>query len=216
MMGEAPLVVKFSNHSKGEIDSYSWDFGASDSHQQNPSFTFYNEGIYKVCLTVSGPCGEDRICKTIIVESKAAAPRLVVRDLNINPVYAQPRQEIAITAKVTNVGESWGSGTVNLTINGQYEQSVGVGVMPGTAETIKFTVYKINSGKYEVIVGGATGTFYVLEQPVTPTPAPTPVTGNRGLLASSELGSSDLIIIVVVGVVVVGGLIAAIVLGLRR
>jgi len=215
MMGEAPLAVKFHDESKGEIDTWGWDFGASGSSNQNPTFTYYNEGIYKVCLTVSGPGGEDSICKTIIVDSPATAPRLEVRDLKITPVYAQPRQEIAITAEVMNTGGSWGSETVNLMINGQYEQSAAVGVAPGTAQPIKFTVYKINAGKYEVNVGGATGTLYVLEQPVTPTVTPPATAATGGLLVGGELDTTGIIAIVAIGVILIGGIIAVVVLGRR-
>ncbi|GAI98496.1 unnamed protein product, partial [marine sediment metagenome] len=141
--GQAPLTVKFRNQSTGDIDQWWWSFGDSNSHRQSPSHTYYNEGTYRVCLTVTGPGGEDRICKKITVESMVVAPKLLVRDLEITPVYPQPRQAIQITADVANVGGTWGSKTVNLMINGQFEQSIRVGVSPGTAKPISFTVYKV-------------------------------------------------------------------------
>jgi endonuclease I len=62
-LGEAPLVVQFTDQtsSPGEIINWSWDFdndGMEDSDQQNPSYTFQNEGVYAVRLTIEDEFGE--------------------------------------------------------------------------------------------------------------------------------------------------------------
>ena len=136
----------------------------------------------------------------------ALAPKLMVRDLQISTTYAQPRQEIQINARVVNDGGMWGSKTLHLMINGQFEQSRGVGVAPGTAKPISFTVYKVDAGEYQVDIGGATGTFYVVEEAQAPGAAqPT----------TEELGTGTLIIIIVIGFILIAGIIVAIVVSSR-
>ena len=208
--GEAPLTVQFRDRSTGAIDSRWWSFGDSGSTLRNPSHTYYNEGIYTVCLTVTGPGGTSTKCSDIIVESMAVAPRLSVRNLNVTPGYAQPRQEIAINANVVNEGGMWGSQTVELIINEQFEQSRSVGVAPGTAQPVSFTVYKVEPGTYQVDIEGATGTFYVMEEPAPPaTPKP------GGLLAGGELDTGGIIAIIVIGAILVGGMIVLVLLTRR-
>jgi PKD repeat protein len=70
--GPAPLQVQFTNESIGDIDSWSWDFGDSQtSTEQSPSHAYTAPGTYNVSLTVSGPGGTDTETKAayIIVSS---------------------------------------------------------------------------------------------------------------------------------------------------
>ena len=60
--GVAPLTVNFTDQSKGQITSWSWDFGdGSTSTEQNPSHTYTDSGKYTVSLTVTGPVGSEMI-----------------------------------------------------------------------------------------------------------------------------------------------------------
>ncbi|MFC1893907.1 PQQ-binding-like beta-propeller repeat protein, partial [Chloroflexota bacterium] len=119
LMGDAPHTVTFRDTSTGEYTEWLWDFGDGESStSRSPSHTYQQGGTYQVCLTVTGPGGSDTHCLTaqIIVEDVAAAGKLIVRNLNITPAYAQPGQEVQVTAKVVNEGGTWGSDTVNLLI----------------------------------------------------------------------------------------------------
>ena len=56
--GPVPLTVHFTDLSTGEnpIISWEWDFdddGVVDSEEQDPTWTYYEEGTYTVSLTVS-------------------------------------------------------------------------------------------------------------------------------------------------------------------
>jgi PKD repeat protein len=197
--------------STGDIDEWWWDFGDGEtSTERTPAHTYQNEGTYDVTLTVTGPTGTDEAYRAnfIIVEAAATPAKLAVRNLNITPVDAQPRQAVAINANVVNEGGSWGSQRVDLLINGQFEQSRNVGVAPGTAQPISFTVYKVPAGEYQVSIGDATGTFYVMEEAA---PAPT----GGGILPRGELGSGSIIAIIVIGIIVVGGAVVTILLATR-
>ncbi len=144
-----------------------------------------------------------------VLEEEVIPTRLLVRDLYITPVNAQPRQAVAITAKVVNEGGIWGSETVELIIKGRFEQSQNVGVSPGTAQPISFTVYKVEPGEYKVNIDGNIGTFYVTEE------APPPAPQKSGLLTGGELDTGGIIAMVVIGIILVGGLTTAFMLARR-
>ena len=213
VMGESPHTVQFRDQSTGEIDDWRWGFGDGEtSTSRYPAHTYQNEGMYTVSLTVSNEGGSNTMTRVdyVTVEAGAPPPVLVVRNLYISAVHAQPRQEIQVTAKVFNEGGSWGSDTVDLLINGYGEQSRTVGVAPGTTQPISFTVYRVPGGEYQVAIGDATGTFYVMEEAA---PAPT----DGGLLPAGELDTGSILALVVIGVIGVAGAVVVILLaGGRR
>jgi hypothetical protein len=107
---------------------------------------------------------------------------------------------VYITATVFNEGGSWGSQDMPLLINGQFEQSVPVGVAAGTGQTIAFTVYKTEAREYQVTIGDATGTFYIMQE-ATQQPQ------KAGLLAGGELDTGGIIAIVCIGVIIIAGIV---------
>lgn len=57
--GCKPLTVQFTNKSQ-YANTYSWSFGdGGSSYQENPSYTYYNPGVYSVILKVIGDGGKD-------------------------------------------------------------------------------------------------------------------------------------------------------------
>jgi gliding motility-associated-like protein len=66
--GCRPLDVQFVNNSLYS-DTYLWDFGDGNSSTQfQPSYTYYNAGVYTVTLTVFGPGGQDTLLQQLIIE----------------------------------------------------------------------------------------------------------------------------------------------------
>jgi PKD repeat protein len=58
--GTAPLLVSFSDRSKGYFDSWVWDFGdGTVGSGKNPDHRYSNPGIFDVKLSISDPCGSD-------------------------------------------------------------------------------------------------------------------------------------------------------------
>jgi subtilisin family serine protease len=56
--GSAPLTVKFTDKSYGEITSWSWTFGDGDSsNEPSPSHTYHSEGTFTVTLTILDALG---------------------------------------------------------------------------------------------------------------------------------------------------------------
>ena len=63
--GKAPLTVKFTDKSQGDVTSWTWIFGdGGSSIQQNPTHTYLQAGSYTVSLTVDGPNGPDTATAT--------------------------------------------------------------------------------------------------------------------------------------------------------
>ncbi len=73
--GGAPLVVEFSNTSKGAITASEWDFGDdSTSSAQSPTHRYTVAGTYTVQLTVSGPGGTDTSVMVDLVTVQPGPP----------------------------------------------------------------------------------------------------------------------------------------------
>ena len=63
--GGAPLTVRFTDFSTGEINSWSWSFGDNGtSEEQNPTHVYERPGAFPVSLKVSGPAGSNTRTKT--------------------------------------------------------------------------------------------------------------------------------------------------------
>lgn len=65
LIGDAPLLVAFTDESTENPTSWAWDFGdGATSAAQNPSHEYANAGVYTVSLTVENDCGSDDEMKT--------------------------------------------------------------------------------------------------------------------------------------------------------
>lgn len=64
--GLAPLTIKFTDKSTGEITEWRWNFGDGSTivYERNPSHTYTVDGKYTVQLVVKGPGGSDPEVKT--------------------------------------------------------------------------------------------------------------------------------------------------------
>jgi PKD repeat protein len=74
--GTAPLTVRFTDRSTGQINDYLWDFGdGTRSNERNPSHTYATQGIYNVFLRVRGPGGANRAFAVVnVVNPQIPAP----------------------------------------------------------------------------------------------------------------------------------------------
>lgn len=68
-------TVLFTDLSTNFPTSWFWDFGdGAFSSAENPVHTYLENGMYTVCLTVSGPGGVDEGCQTVFITNSAGAP----------------------------------------------------------------------------------------------------------------------------------------------
>ncbi len=59
-IGFGPIHVQFYDRSKGQVNSYHWNFGdGTTSRERNPEHTYEIPGIYNVTLTISNPHDSD-------------------------------------------------------------------------------------------------------------------------------------------------------------
>jgi PKD repeat protein len=72
--GNAPLTIRFTNQSTGNITSLLWNFSdGTTSNQQNPEHVFNVAGTYNVFLTATGPGGTSSTTRQIVVNAVASA-----------------------------------------------------------------------------------------------------------------------------------------------
>ncbi len=89
--GRAPLTVRFTDSSSGDITSRQWDFGDNQtSSKRNPTHTYLNPGIYTVSLNVSGPGGSSA---------------------KIRPAYITADAQPSVRVTTPNGGEIWPPGS---------------------------------------------------------------------------------------------------------
>ncbi|MBA7678410.1 hypothetical protein ES703_86685 [subsurface metagenome] len=90
-----------------------------------------------------------------------------VSNLSIKPVEVQPKELVAISVSIVNIGGTEGSSTVVLMINGVKEVEKRVTLPAGITEMWFVYVEREEPGSYSVTVNGLSGSFTVLT-PVTP------------------------------------------------
>jgi len=88
-------------------------------------------------------------------------PEFTITSLDLSSEQVKPGEPVTISAKVTNTGGSEGSYTMNLTINGEVEQTKTVSLAPQATVTVAFTVTEREPGSYRVSIGGLTDEFTV-------------------------------------------------------
>jgi len=122
--GTAPLLVRFTSSSTGEIDSYAWEFGdGGRSTLRNPTHSYAAAGSYSVSLTVSGPGGDDTLVRSGYITVSGAA---ISADFTATPTIGVA----PLAVRFTNTS----SGATS------YEWDFGDGfVSPATSPTHTFT-----------------------------------------------------------------------------
>ena len=84
-----------------------------------------------------------------------------ITNLDLSSEQVKPGEPVTISAEVTNTGGSEGSYDVNLTINGDVEQTKTVTLAPQETETVAFTITEVEPGSYSVSIGSLTRVFTV-------------------------------------------------------
>ena len=75
-MGNAPLIVLFTDQSTGSPISWLWDFGdgIDSKHAMNATHTFTTPGTYTVTLTVTNAAGSNSVTKAGYITVTSVAP----------------------------------------------------------------------------------------------------------------------------------------------
>jgi len=183
--GQAPLNVRFTDESTGDIDTWRWDFGDSTtSNEQNPTHIYERAGKYTVSLEVAGARGINTNVKQSYIDvtellgrvAEAEPAKFVTSYASIEPTEVLPNQTARISINVANRGGTAGTYQVVLNINGNFEDSQVISVPPGSSQRVVFNVTKITPGSYEVSINGHKGQFVVIGS----TPSVPPTGGRLG------------------------------------
>jgi len=105
--GDAPLVIRFTDESTGDPNSWEWDFGdGGSSGEQNPEYTYETPGTYTVGLTVSNNAGTNVSEKTdYITVTDPAGP--LSADFKTNVIAGEAPLTVRFTDKSTGGPISW-------------------------------------------------------------------------------------------------------------
>ncbi len=126
-VGQAPLVVRFTNQSSGPITSYSWSFGdGGSSPDANPVYTFRNPGVYNVTLVVNGPGGSSNVSRQINVQGATAPVAGFTQDKTTGPSPLTVRFTNQSTGNITAYNWIFGDGSASTEQNPSH-QFVAVG-----------------------------------------------------------------------------------------
>jgi len=125
-----------------------------------------SDGAYSTSITITAPGASNNpqtVPVSLYVGGAGPPPpaQFTIAGLDVTPERVPPGQPVTVSAQVTNTGDSGGSYTVNLTVNGQVEQTKTVTLAPEAVETVTFTVTKETPGSYTVSIGGLTEEFTV-------------------------------------------------------
>jgi hypothetical protein len=90
----------------------------------------------------------------------------LVSGLSIDPVEVYARDEVVITARVTNVTTIDDTYDAELKINNDIEASDKILVPAGKTQTLTFAIFKDKPGTYKVALGPLEGQFAVAESTV--------------------------------------------------
>ncbi len=87
--------------------------------------------------------------------TSVSAPQFEVTSLDIKPAQIAAGQTAVVTARVTNTGKTEGVYDAILTVDGLQADTQQIDVVPGSAETITFSLRTDTAGDHKVAVGEA-------------------------------------------------------------
>ena len=140
--------------------------GERDTVVLSVDITGMSDGAYSASITItaSGASNSPQTVPITLYVGGAGPPppaQFTITGLDVTPEQVPPGQPVTVSAQVTNTGASEGSCTVNLTVNGQVEQTKTVTLAPEAMETVTFTVTKETPGSYTISIGELTKEFTV-------------------------------------------------------
>ena len=149
--GPAPLTVRFTNFSRGEITSYYWNFGdGTTSTERDPQHTYQEPGSYTVSLTVRGPGGEDTATKPDFIQVLPARAVFTIVDVTVEPSIPTVGELATIRSTIENTGNAKGTDRVSLYIDGAFKASQTLTLEPGARRVIFFNYTFFEEKEYQV------------------------------------------------------------------
>jgi hypothetical protein len=148
-----------------------------------PIVIFVIAGLMLSCTSVN-----ELGAKQLAESGKATSFQL--SGLSINPTEVAARDEVVITANVTNITGADDTYDAELKINNVAEASDKVLVPAGKTQTLTFAIFKDAPGTYKVSLGQLTGQFAVAESIATGPGTQTPVVPGKAGASCCLTGGS--------------------------
>ena len=107
LTGIKPLTVQFTNSSTGNITSYLWNFGDTQtSSEQNPVHIYTNSGTFTVSLTVSGSGWNDKFTRNNYIQV-SDSPQPLTANFTAAPLTGIKPLNVQFTNTSTGTITSW-------------------------------------------------------------------------------------------------------------
>lgn len=149
--GPAPLTVRFTDLSTGEITSYHWDFGdGAASTERDPQHTYQEPGSYTVSLTVGGPGGEGTATKPDFIQVLPARAVFTIVNVTVEPSIPTVGEPATIRSTIKNTGNVKGTDRVSLYIDGAFKAGQTLTLEPSARRVISFNYTFFEEKEYLV------------------------------------------------------------------
>ncbi len=160
----------------------SFEYGATDGYGVTTSSkTLTTSGDFSISLTSlkvgttyhfrskadGGVNGLSNGVDMTFATLKPASINVADSSITVMPANAGINEKINITVPVKNSGESSGTNTFVLKINGLIEQTQDITLPAGGTQNISFIVSRDSPGNYQVDINGAAGSFTISQNPTT-------------------------------------------------
>lgn len=106
-----------------------------------------------VFVAVLGSCDEE----------EAGEAAFEAGNLTVEPSSALAGQPVTVSADVTNSGDTEGTHTIILLVNGAEESRQNITLAAGAGQTVTFNLAKDAAGEYEIEVAGLKGELAVVD-----------------------------------------------------
>ncbi|MEO6894884.1 MAG: PKD domain-containing protein, partial [Ginsengibacter sp.] len=122
--GCAPLVVQFTDSSRGNPTQWKWDLGnGTTSFLQNPSVAYFDPGTYSVSLVIKNSLGNDSITKEQFI-TVYSAPEINFNASNVTGCFPLSTNfldsSIAVSGTISNWQWDFGDGNFSDVQNPQH------------------------------------------------------------------------------------------------
>ncbi len=141
------------------------DLGAGESEIASYKLTLETPGDYTI--EIDGLTGNFTVGPPIIIEPIPKPAEFVVSDLLASPDEVEEEETVMISVRITNIGETEGSYTVEFKVDGETIETETVTLAGGDSTTVTFEE-TWSAGTYQVNVEDLTKTFTVSEPPTPP------------------------------------------------